>query len=115
VENSRGRVEVCGLGTGGVSISDATIRNNTFYNLSQAFGIEGFRWNCDSGTNNLIENNVMADRGGGFHDSGLARTLSNNITGSLSVVTLDADGNCTSANCNGATPRGFRKPSGVHW
>ena len=116
VENSRGRVEVCGLGTGGTSNSDVTIRNNTFYNLSQAFGIEGFRWNCDSGTNNLIENNVMADLGGGgFHDSGVARMLSNNITGSLSVVTLDADGNCTSANCTGAAPGGFRKPSGVHW
>ena len=74
VENSRGRVEICGLGTGGTSNGDVTIRNNTFYDLARAFGIQGFGWDCDSGTGNLIENNVFADDGGGFYDSGLART-----------------------------------------
>ena len=101
VETSRGRVEVCGLGTGGTSTSNTTIRNNTFYDLARAFGIQGFEWDCDSGTGNLIENNVFADRGGGFDDSGPARTVSNNITGSLSSFTFDADRNCTSANCSG--------------
>ena len=115
MENSRGRVEICGLGTGGTSTSNVTVRNNTFYDLARAFGIQGFEWDCTSGTGNLIANNVFADNGGGFHDSGLARTVSNNITGSLSSFTFDADRNCTSANCTGATPRGFRKPTGVHW
>jgi hypothetical protein len=115
VETSRGRVEVCGLGTGGTSSDNVTIRNNTFYDLARAFGIQGFEWDCLSGSGNLIENNVFADDGGGFADSGLARTASDNIAGSLSGFTFDADRNCTSANCTGATPRGFRKPSGVHW
>jgi hypothetical protein len=32
-------------------------------------------------------------------------------------VTLDAQGNCTSSNCNpsGEEPIGYRKPSGVSW
>jgi hypothetical protein len=115
VENSRGRVEVCGLGTGGSSNDNATIRNNTFYDLARAFDIQGFEWDCVSGTRNVIENNVFADRGGGFADSGLARTVANNVIGSLTSFTFDADRNCTSANCTGATRRGFRKPSGVHW
>jgi hypothetical protein len=115
VEASRGRVEVCGLGTGGTSTGNTTVRNNTFYDLARAFGIQGFEWDCDSGTGNLIENNVFADRGGGFSDSGAARTVSNNVTGSLTSFTFDADRNCTSANCTGTRPRGFRKPSGVHW
>jgi hypothetical protein len=115
VETSRGRVEVCGLGTGGTSTSNTTIRNNTFYDLARAFGIQGFEWDCVSGTGNLIANNVFADNGGGFHDTGQARTVSNNITGPLSSFTFDADRNCTSANCTEATPGGFRKPGGVHW
>ena len=115
VETSRGRVEVCGLGTGGTSTSNTTIRNNTFYDLARAFRIQGFEWDCTSGTGNLIANNVFADHGGGFDDSGQGRTVSNNVAGSLSSFTFDRDRNCTSANCTGATPRGFRKPSGVHW
>jgi hypothetical protein len=115
VETSRGRVEICGLGTGGTSQSNVTVRNNTFYDLSRVFGIQGFEWDCTSGHGHLIANNVFADRGGGFHDSGLVRTVSNNITGSLTSFTFDTDRNCTSANCTGTTPRGFRTPTGVHW
>jgi len=115
VETSRGRVEFCGLGTGGYSTSNTTVRNNTFRDLARVFGIQGFEWDCTSGTGNLIANNVFADNGGGFDDSGQGRTVSNNIAGSLGSFTFDAYGNCTSANCTGTTPRGFRKPSGVHW
>ncbi len=113
VENSRGRVEICGLGTGGYGTGNTTVRGNTFRDLSRVFaGVQGFRWYCTSGANNLIADNVMVDQSGGFHDSGLARTLSNNFAGFLGDVTFNADGNCTSLNCVG---RGFRKPNGVHW
>jgi hypothetical protein len=117
VETSRGRVEVCGLGTGGTSTSNTTIRNNTFYDLARAFDIQGFEWDCDSGTGNRIENNLFADNGGGFADSGRARTLSHNIIGSLSRFTFDEDRNCTSTACNppGKAAIGYRKPTGVHW
>jgi hypothetical protein len=115
VETSRGRVEVCGLGTGGTSTGNTTVRGNTFRDLARAFGIQGFEWDCTSGSGNLVANNVFVDNGGGFDDSGQARTVSNNIAGSPGSFTFDAAGNCTSVNCTGATPRGFRKPSGVHW
>ena len=112
VETSRGRVEFCGLGTGGYSNNNATIRRNTFRDLARAFGIQGFDWDCTSGTGNLLEGNVFSDNGGGIHDSGQARTFTNNAVGSLSSFTYDSDGNCTSLNC---VDRGFRKPAGVHW
>ena len=112
VETSRGRVEVCGLGTGGYSTGNTVIRGNTFRDLARAFGIQGFEWDCTSGSGNLIADNVFADNGGGFRDSGQGRTVSNNIAGSLASFTFDAVRNCTSANCIG---RGFRKPRGVHW
>jgi hypothetical protein len=115
VENSRGRVEFCGLGTGGYSLSNTTVRNNTIRNIALAFGIDGTDWDCTSGTNNLLANNIFADNGGGINDSGQARTYVNNLAGPLSSFTFDAKGNCTSANCTGTTPIGFRHPGGTHW
>jgi hypothetical protein len=112
VETSRGRVEFCGLGTGGYSNSNATIRRNTFRDLARAFGIQGFDWDCTSGSGNLLDSNVFADNGGGIHDSGQARTFTNNAVGTLGEFTFDANGDCTSLNCTG---RGFRKPTGTHW
>jgi hypothetical protein len=115
LEDSRGRFEVCNLGTGGRRNDHVTIRGNTVYNLAQAFGIDGSEWDCDTGTDNVIENNVFADNGGGFNDTGLARTLANNAIGALADFTFDGSRNCTSATCTTGTPKGYRKPSGVRW
>jgi hypothetical protein len=118
IEHSRGRVEVCGLGTGGTSISGVTIRSNTFNDLGQEFsGFPGFEWDCNGGSNNLIERNIAVDPDGGDADSGLARTSQNNLYGTPSLVTLDADGNCTSSNCttSGGQTIGYRCPTGVWW
>lgn len=121
IENSRGRMEVCGLGTPDPNDyrSDVTIRNNTIVDLGQAFpDFPGFEWDCDEGTGNVIENNIAVDPDSGFAQNGSTDTftLSNNLFGLESLVTLDADGNCTSTNCNppGVTI-GYRKPSGVNW
>ncbi len=118
VEIGRGRVEIGGLGTGGTSRSNITIRRNTFSDLGQAFtGFPGFEWDLDSGTGNLVERNLAVDRDGGFAQSGSlsAATFSANIW--TRSAALDGARNCTSAACNpaGAEPIGFRKPAGVHW
>ena len=118
VEIARGRTEVCGLGTGGTSRSNITLRRNTWVDGGQAFStFPGFEWDCDSGTGNVVERNVAVDPDGGFGGSVAAATFADNIWGQPSAVTLDGDGNCTSGNCNpsGAEPIGFRKPTGVHW
>ena len=82
-------------------------------------GFPGFEWDCDSGSGNTIERNIAVDPDGGFGQDGSssAATISSNLWGPPSLVTLDAQGNCTSANCNpaGAEPIGYRKPSGVNW
>jgi hypothetical protein len=118
VEIGRGRVEIGGLGTGGTSRSNITIRRNTFSNLGQAFtGFPGFEWDLDSGSGNLVERNLAVDPDGGFAQSGSlsAATFSANIW--TRSAALDGARNCTSAVCNpaGAEPIGFRKPAGVHW
>jgi hypothetical protein len=118
--DSRGRVEICGLGTGGTSISNITIRRNTFSNLGlQYSSFQGFEWDCDAGSGNAVERNIAVDPDGGFSQGGSAgaATFSANLWGQPSLVTLDAGGNCTSANCNpaGQEPIGYRKPSGVGW
>ena len=118
VEIGRGRVEIGGLGTGGTSRSNITIRGNTFSDLGQAFtGFPGFEWDIDSGTGNLVERNLAVDPEGGFALSGSlsAATFIANIW--TRIATLDAAGNCTGAICNplGQPPIGYRKPTGVHW
>ncbi len=119
VETNQGRTEICGLGTGGTSRSNITIRNNTWVDGGLAFtGFPGFEWDCDSGTGNTIERNVAVDPDGGFAQDGSAGavTIAGNLWGQPSLVTLNAERNCTSANCNPSSgPIGYRKPSGVAW
>lgn len=117
--DSLGRVEFGGLGTGGTSRSNLTVRRNTFRNLGTAFtGFPGLEWDIHSGANNLLERNVATDPDGGvaIADSTPSHTvIRNNVWGKN--VPLDAGGQCFSAACNpaGQEPIGFRKPAGVHW
>jgi hypothetical protein len=117
---NQGRTEICGLGTGGTSRSNITVRNNTWVEGGLAFdNFPGFSWECDGGTGNTVARNIAVDSDGGFAQNGSAgsATWSANLWGQPSLVTLDADGNCTSSNCNpaGQEPIGYRKPSGVDW
>ena len=120
VDIARGRTEICGLGTGGTSRSNITIRRNTWLEGGQTFNsFPGFEWDCDSGSGNLVEGNISVDPDGGFAQDGssAAATFARNLWGKTSLVTLDASGNCTSANCNpaGQPPIGYRKPAGAPW
>ncbi len=120
VETNQGRTEICGLGTGGTSRSNITIRRNTWVEGGLTFtDFPGFEWDCDSGTGNSVERNIAIDPDGGFAQDGSASaaTFTSNLWGKPSLVTLNALGNCTSANCNpsGQEPIGYRKPSGVNW
>jgi len=120
IETAQGRTEICGLGTGGTSRSNLTIRRNTWVDGGRAFsGFPGFEWDCDSGSGNTIERNIAVDPDGGFAlgGSSSAASFTSNIWGKESVISLDGGGNCTSADCNppGQEPLGYRKPSGVSW
>ncbi len=119
IETNQGRTEICGLGTGGISRSNITIRRNTWIDGGKAFAnFPGFEWDCDSGSNDTITRNIAIDPAGGFADNGFnAAIVEPNLFGTPSLVTLDAARNCTSANCNpaGQEPIGYRKPLGVHW
>lgn len=122
IEHSRGRVEVCGLGTGGTSRSNITVRRNTVSDNGQTFGgFPGLEWDCGSGTGNLVERNIAVDPDGGFAigrtGSRSAFSENNNLFGQPSLVSLDGQGNCMSSNCNpaGQEAIGYRKPAGVPW
>ena len=118
IEVARGRTEICGLGTGGTSRSNITIRRNTWVDGGQTFNsFPGFEWDCSSGSGNTVERNIAVDPDGGFAGSQSAATFSANLFGQPSLVTLDANRNCTSSNCNpsGQEAIGYRKPSGVDW
>jgi hypothetical protein len=120
IQIARGRTEICGLGTGGTSRSNISIRRNTWVEGGQQYsGFPGFEWDCDSGSGNRVEGNIAVDPDGGFAQDGSAgaATFSRNLWGQPSLVTLDGQGNCTSANCNpaGQEAIGYRKPSGVRW
>lgn len=118
VQASRGRVEFCGLGTGGVDSSNITIQQNTFYDLGRALSsFPGFEWDCDTGSGNVILRNIAVDPDNGFANDGSGYTSTDNLFGQLALVTLDTDGNCTSVNCTtvGGDPIGYRKPGGVFW
>jgi hypothetical protein len=120
IEKNQGRTEICGLGTGGTTRNNITIRRNTWVEGGLAFtSFPGFEWDCDSGSGNLVERNIAVDPSGGFAQDGSAgaATFLSNLWGQRSLVTLDASGNCTSANCNpsGQEAIGYRKPSGVNW
>jgi hypothetical protein len=120
VQVNRGRVEICGLGTGGTSRSNITIRRNTFADGGQAFAsFPGFEWDCDSGSGNRVERNIAVDPDGGFAQNGSASAaiFSTNLFGQPRLVAIDAQGNATSANANpaGQEAIGYRKASGVQW
>ena len=120
IEIAQGRTEICGLGTGGEERSNLTIRNNTWVEGGLAFdNFPSFEWDCDSGSNNVVERNIAIDADGGIQTSSSpeAATFAANLWGEPPLVTLDTEGNCTSANCNpaGQEPIGYRKPSGVSW
>ncbi len=120
IEIAQGRTEICGLGTGGTTRSNITIRNNTWIDGGRAFsGFPGFEWDCDSGAGNAVERNIAVDPDGGFAASGSlsAATFASNLWGQPSLLSFDAGGNCTSASCNpaGQPAIGYRKPSGVAW
>jgi len=119
IETAQGRTEICGLGTGGTARSNITIERNTWVDGGKAFnGFPGFEWDCDSGSNDTITRNIAVDPDGGFADDGFdAAIVPPYLFGNPSLVTLDAAGNCTSANCNpaGQDPIGYRKPANVHW
>ena len=120
IETSEGRTEICGLGTGGSSRSNITIRRNTWVDGGGAFSsFPGFEWDCTSGSGNTVERNIAVDPDGGFAlgGSASAATFSANLWGKPSLVTLDGARNCTSTNCNpsGQEPIGYRKPAIVHW
>jgi hypothetical protein len=120
IQTAQGRTEICGLGTGGTSRSNITIRRNTWVDGGKTFnGFPGFSWECNSGSGNTVARNIAIDPDGGFAQNGSsgAATFSANLWGQSSLVTLDASGNCTSANCNpaGQEAIGYRKPSGVRW
>jgi hypothetical protein len=119
IEIAQGRTEICGLGTGGSERSNLTVRRNTWVDGGIAFnGFPGFEWDCDAGANNTITRNIAVDPDGGLADNGYdAALVEPNLFGTPGTVTLDAAGNCTSANCNpeGEEPIGYRKPAGVGW
>jgi len=120
IETAQGRTEICGLGTGGDERSNLTIRRNTWIDGGLAFdNFPSFEWDCNSGTGNVVERNIAVDADGGLQMSGspAAASFAANLWGEPSLVTLDASGDCTSANCNpaGQEPIGYRKPSGVSW
>jgi hypothetical protein len=119
IEENQGRTEICGLGTGGTSRSNITIRRNTWIEGGLAYtGFPGFEWDCDEGTGNRIERNIALDPDGGFAQDGSqsAADFAENIWGRPSKLKFDAAGNCVSKRCNpGSGPIGFRTPRGVHW
>ena len=62
IETAQGRTEICGLGTGGTSRSNITIRRNTWVDGGLAFNsFPGFEWDCDSGSGNMVERNIAVD------------------------------------------------------
>ena len=106
------------LGTGGTQRSNATFRNNTWWNNGTQFPAKpDLQFGLDGGDNNRWERNLVVSKlnfsgGAGFARSGtIAR---HNLVGSRA---MSADGQCTAAACNAAGKRriGYRKPAGVRW
>jgi hypothetical protein len=106
------------LGTGGTERSNATFRNNTWWDNGTQFADKpDLQWGLDGGVNNVWERNLVVAKmnfspGAGFAQSG-TRAL-DNLVGSYA---MNAIGECISAACNrlGAVPIGYRKPAGVRW
>ena len=106
------------LGTGGTVRSNATFRNNTWWdNGTQFGGTPDLQWGLDGGSNNVWERNLVVStllfsNGAGFAQSGT--TTRDNLVGNQA---MNAIGECVSMACNpaGREPIGYRKPPGVHW
>jgi parallel beta helix pectate lyase-like protein len=118
--DSLGRVLIGGLGTGGDSISNLTVRRNTFLEDGQSYtGFPGFHWAATSGANNLVERNVAQDEDGGFANQGslAIATWAANLwrDSDTNALAIDAAGNCTSTACNpvGQEAIGYRRPTGL--
>ena len=106
------------LGTGGTSRSNATFRNNTWWDNGTQFADKpDLQFGLKSGSNNIWQRNLVVSKmnfsgGAGFAQSGT--TAQDNLVGTHA---MSADGQCTAAACNptGQPPIGYRKPAGVHW
>ena len=120
--DSRGRTEICGLGTGGTHPQQHHDPSQHLVDLG--LGLQqlprlrvGLRLPA---AGNTVTDNIAVDPDGGLRSGRLAYQrppLGRTTSGaSPASVTLDANGNCTSANCNPtSSPIGYRKPSGVSW
>ena len=106
------------LGTGGCVRSNATFRNNTWWDNGTQFADKpDLQFGLCGGSNNLWERNLVVSKmnfsgGAGFAQSGT--TARDNLVGNHA---MSADGQCTAAACTttGGAPIGYRKPTGVHW
>jgi hypothetical protein len=106
------------LGTGGCTRSNATFRNNTWWDNGTQFADKpDLQFGLCGGSGNLWERNLVVSKlnfsgGAGFAQSGT--TARDNLVGGYA---MSADGQCTAAACSpvGRGPIGYRKPSGVHW
>jgi len=106
------------LGTGGTSRSNATFRNNTWWDNGTQFADKpDLQFGLKSGANNIWSRNLVVSKlnfssGAGFAQSGT--TATDNLVGTYA---MSEDGQCTAAACMtaGGAPIGYRKPAGVHW
>ena len=106
------------LGTGGTSRSNATFRNNTWWDNGTQFADKpDLQFGLKSGSNNVWERNLVVSKlnyssGAGFTQSGTSAR--DNLVGDHA---MSADGQCTAAACttSDGLPIGYRKPAGVHW
>ncbi|HEX4308147.1 MAG TPA: right-handed parallel beta-helix repeat-containing protein [Solirubrobacterales bacterium] len=120
ITENQGVTEICGLGTGGTTRSNITIRLNTWIQGGLAYpNFPGFQWDCDGGSGNRIERNVAIDSDGGYSTDdggGSAADFSENIWTYTGKLKFDEHGNCLSARCNPKTgPIGFRSPPGTNF
>jgi len=106
-----------GLGTGGCERSNATFRNNTWWDNGTQFADKpDLQFALCGGSNNVWERNLVVSKmnvssGAGFAQSGT--TARDNLVGGYA---MNAVGECTAAACTrGGRPVGYRKPAGVHW
>jgi hypothetical protein len=120
ITENQGVTEVCGLGTGGTTRSNITIRRNTWIQGGLAYpNFPGFQWDCNGGSGNRIERNIAIDADGGFatdDGSGDDGNFAENIWTHTGKLDFDEHGNCVSERCNPKSgPIGFRAPPGTHF
>ena len=116
VRDERNYMQVADLGTGGTSISNLTFRRNTFFNNGTMWpNPPDLSWQINSGTNNLLERNVVNDNFGNKYGFGTHTSANNNLNGA--AYTIDNQGECTVTVCNPASQEtiGYRCPTDVWW